>query len=93
MDRKEKLELIKLTEEIKILRQQLSKSARRVESLKGMVGIITAFVAMMGLFSSIWRYQAVEEAKSRADTLQQVNHYIGLLADDNSAKNSQPSHH
>jgi len=39
MDRKEKLELIKLTEEIKILRQQLSKSARRVESLKAIAGM------------------------------------------------------
>lgn len=89
MDRKERVELIKLIEETKALKRQSSTSARQIEWLKaiaGTAGVVTAFVGLVGLFLSIWQYQTEEIAKRESSELQQINHSIGLLAEENPAK-------
>ncbi len=89
MDRKERVEILKLIEETKALRQQSSKSTRITERLKaiaGMAVVITALVTLVGMFSSIWRYQSEETLKRRTQQLSELNHSIELLADQNTAK-------
>ena len=87
--RKQQVELQKLIAETRLLRHQFSVGARFVEWLKaiaGMAGVLTAIIALVGLYVSISRFQAEDETTRKTQQQEQLNRSIALLADDNKAK-------
>jgi uncharacterized protein YjbI with pentapeptide repeats len=85
----ERLEALKLIAEIRLIRQQLSDSTKRIEWLKaiaGLAGVVTAFVALLGIYTSISRFQEEEKTKITVQQVQQLNRSIEQLADTNIGK-------
>lgn len=83
------LEEEKLAAEIQSIRHQFSPATRAIEwtkAIAGLAGVITAIVALIGIYLSIEKTRIEEKRLLDSDRREQMNSSISLLADENPAK-------
>ena len=88
-EERDRAETEKLQAETRLLEQQASPNARRIEQFKaaaGVGGMMTAIVAVGGLLFSFWQFQTESIAKREAYQQERLDHTLALLFDEDPAK-------